>query len=175
MLLVLLLGIADFGRVFSAGITLEAAARNSAEAAAQEYLQLARNKTGGLLSGADYQHIHDLASSVACDEGQALPSNGGGCKLNVSMCVHDNLDTTLCGSEASAAPGNCTQMHDSWDAANLGATPGGATPLPYIEVRVCYRFTTLINLANLQLPFGWSLSLGELWLERGREFVVASY
>ena len=34
MLLVLLLGIADFGRVFAAGIILEAASRNGAEAAA---------------------------------------------------------------------------------------------------------------------------------------------
>ena len=40
MLLVLLLGIADFGRVFPAGITIEAAARNAAEAAAQEYLRI---------------------------------------------------------------------------------------------------------------------------------------
>ena len=31
MLLVLLLGVADFGRVFAAGITVEAAARNAAE------------------------------------------------------------------------------------------------------------------------------------------------
>ena len=31
MLLVLLLGVADFGRVFAAGITIEAAARNAAE------------------------------------------------------------------------------------------------------------------------------------------------
>jgi Flp pilus assembly protein TadG len=34
MLLVLLLGIADFGRVFNAGITLEAATRDAAEAGA---------------------------------------------------------------------------------------------------------------------------------------------
>ncbi len=45
MLLVLLLGVADFGRVFQAGITIEAAARNGAEAAAQEYRQLARGAT----------------------------------------------------------------------------------------------------------------------------------
>ncbi len=34
LLLILLLGVADFGRVFAAGITLEAAARNASEVVA---------------------------------------------------------------------------------------------------------------------------------------------
>ncbi|HEU4863568.1 MAG TPA: TadE/TadG family type IV pilus assembly protein, partial [Candidatus Limnocylindria bacterium] len=46
MLLVLLLGVADFGRVFASGITTEALARNAAEAASQEYLQVRRATTG---------------------------------------------------------------------------------------------------------------------------------
>ena len=56
MLLILLLGVADFGRVFQAGITLEAATRNAAEAAAQEYTQIFRNK--GPLTSADYARLH---------------------------------------------------------------------------------------------------------------------
>jgi hypothetical protein len=44
-----------------------------------------------------------------------------------------------------------------------------------VEVRVCYRFTTLFNLTNLELPFGWGVSLGEVYLERDRQFVVANY
>ena len=39
MLLVLLLGIADFGRIFQAGIVTETAARNGAETAALERLR----------------------------------------------------------------------------------------------------------------------------------------
>ena len=39
MLLILLLGIVDFGRVFQAGIVTEAAARNGAEAGALERLR----------------------------------------------------------------------------------------------------------------------------------------
>ena len=47
--------------------------------------------------------------------------------------------------------------------------------MPYVEVRVCYRFTTLFNLTNLDLPFGWGLNLGEIFLEKDREFTVACY
>src|SRR3989337_4028515 len=38
LLLILIVGIADFGRLFTAGIVMEAAARNAAEVAAHEYL-----------------------------------------------------------------------------------------------------------------------------------------
>ncbi len=47
LLLVLFLGIADFGRVFHAGIVAEAAARNAAEIVAEEYR---RNPPGTSLS-----------------------------------------------------------------------------------------------------------------------------
>lgn len=175
MLLVLLLGIADFGRVFAAGITLEAAARDAAEAAAQEYLQLIRNKTGGVLDADDYQHVHDVATDTACAEGAALPTGTSGCKLAVASCVHDNLDVTLCGSEAATAPVPCSDLRAAWNPSNDAPTPSGATALPYVEVRLCYQFTTLINLSDLRLPFGWGLSLGSIWLEKGREFTVANY
>jgi len=66
MLLVLLLGVADFGRVFHAGIVVEAAARNAAEAAAQEYLQLRRDTT--TLTTADYDRIHAVARTAVCEE-----------------------------------------------------------------------------------------------------------
>jgi hypothetical protein len=42
-------------------------------------------------------------------------------------------------------------------------------------VRVCYRFTTLLYLGDLDLPLGWSLSIGDIWLQRDREFTVANY
>jgi hypothetical protein len=47
--------------------------------------------------------------------------------------------------------------------------------MPYVEVRVCYRFTTLFNLTDLDLPFGWSLNLGEVFIEKDRKFTVACY
>jgi hypothetical protein len=59
----------------------------------------------------------------------------------------------------------------SWPPA-LDVQAGG---LPYARVDGCYRFTTLFNLSDLQLPLGWSLSLGDIWLQRSRTFAVADY
>jgi hypothetical protein len=178
MLLVLLLGIADFGRVFAAGITLEAAARDGAEAAAQEYVQLVRNKAGGVLDTTDFGHLHEIAADAVCHEAKALPNQteaSGVCSMPITaVCVHDGNDPA-CGSEATAAPADCPKVIGAWNPANSGAAPLGSTPLPYVEVRVCYRFTTLVDLSNLQLPFGWGLSLGDIWLERDRAFTVANY
>jgi hypothetical protein len=182
MLLVLLLGIADFGRVFSAGITMEAAARNGAEAAAQEYVQMARNRPGGTLTNADYDHLHDVAIEKVCHESALLPNAaiaGSTCSMPaVAVCVHDGSGdlgiSTTCGGEAAGAPAECTGLN-TWDPFREGAAPSGSAALPYVEVRVCYRFTTLVNLTNLNLPFGWSLSLGEIYLERDRNFTVACY
>lgn len=187
LLLVLLLGVADFGRVFQAGITIEAAARNGAEAAAQEYLQLVRNKAGGILDEADYQYIHDVALDTVCGEAETLPNQTvdvlGACTMPlVAVCVHDGNDLAGngiagCGIEA-VPPVNpeCDALNDAWSDENVGYDPPGtAAPLVYVEVRVCYRFTTLFNLTDVQLPFGWSLTLGDIWLERGREFTVAAY
>jgi hypothetical protein len=55
--------------------------------------------------------------------------------------------------------------------------PNGANggQLPHVEVRTCYRFTTLFNLTDLSLPFGNGLSIGEIWLQKDRSFAVASY
>jgi hypothetical protein len=72
MLLVLLF--ADFlGRAFQMGITIEAATRNAAEAAAQEYLQLLRNRQGGTLDPADYARVHTIALESVCREAELLP------------------------------------------------------------------------------------------------------
>jgi Flp pilus assembly protein TadG len=177
LLLVFFLGVADFARVFTAGITMEAAARDGAEAAAQEYLQLL-HKTGGSLSITDYDQVHTTALKAVCAETEPLPNQvtaGATCSMPLAAaCVHDGVDP-LCGSEANASVTQCTGVNGPWDSSNLGATPGGAPALPYVEVRACYRFTTLVNLGNLNLPFGWSISLGDIWLQRDREFTVASY
>lgn len=179
MLLVLLLGIADFGRVFQAGITVEATARNAAEAAAQEYVQMVRNEPDGILELADYQRLHTVALDAVCSEAETLPNqavSGGSCSMPAAaVCVHDGNDMAGCGTEAGASPAECSSMDEAWSDANNGAAPSGAPAMPYVEVRVCYRFTTLFNLTDLELPFGWSLSLGEVWLQKVRQFTVACY
>lgn len=179
MLLVLLLGIADFGRVFAAGIALEAAARNAAEAAAQEYVQRQRDDPAPL-TAADYDAIRAVAHRVACEEAAVLPNQAGAppmCGMPVSaVCVHDvDLgDAVDCGEPSGAIPGDCTELLEPWTAANEQAV-GTAPFLPYVEVRLCYRFTTLMNLSDLDLPLGWSLSLGDIWLQRNRVFVGGDY
>lgn len=181
MLLVLLLGIADFGRVFAAGITMEAAARNAAEAAAQEYVQMARNRPSGqLLFPDDYQQLHRVAVETACDEATGLPNHAGGspvCSMPiVGVCVHDasGADQPLCGTQSPVTPG-CSTTDAAWLASTVGPSANGLAPLGYVEVRVCYRFTTLFGLSNLDLPFGWSISLGDVFLQRDRQFTIECY
>jgi hypothetical protein len=184
MLLILLLGIADFGRVFQAGITMEAAARNAAEAAAQEYVQLIRNRPGGVLDSGDYQRLHDIALEKVCDEAAVLPNRvpatGVGCDMpSTAVCVHlpdGSPDPAGCGTVGgAAAPAECVAVNGTWQTGNDGYVPAGSTALPSVEVRTCYRFTTLFNLSQLQLPLGWSLSIGDIYLERDRDFTVACY
>jgi hypothetical protein len=178
MLLVLLLGVADFGRVFQAGITIEAATRNGAEAAAQEYLQLSRGASLPLPSG-DYQRIHDIAIESICEESVKLPDHVSGspyCAFPaVAVCIHDGYDP-LCAAEAPTAPGQCSSIH-AMASSPASSAPYGANggQLPNVEVRTCYRFTTLFNLTDLSLPFGNGLSIGEIWLQKDRTFTVASY
>jgi hypothetical protein len=180
MLLVLLLGIADFGRVFSAGITLEAAARDGAEAAAQEYVQLVRNNPGGVLTAADYARLHSLAVSTVCHETETLPQHTDfssmGCgRTGVAVCIHDAAMGDMCGSESGSAPAECTQM-PGWAAGiQGGASSGTVGQLAHVEVRTCYQFQTIISLSSIRMPFGWSLSLGDIWLQKSREFAVACY
>jgi hypothetical protein len=190
MLLILLLGVADFGRLFSQGIILEAAARNGAEAAAQEYVQLQRNQPLGALDAGDYAALHAVALETLCEEAEPLPNRAAAgspptCAMPyAAVCVHDAAAGDdvgaggTCGNEAAGAPAECSIMDSAWTAAIEQAypiDPLDPPPLPYVEVRVCYRFTTLFNLTNLQLPFGWGLSVGDVWLQRDRVFVAGAY
>jgi hypothetical protein len=166
LLLVILLGIADLGRVFQSAIATEAAVRNSAEAAAQEYLQLDVTTPAPGLDAAGYSALHALALDVACREAERLPQrvlSGSQCLMPViAVCVHDDsAGDTGCGSEAATAPPQCTEMSAPWDPTRLG--PG----LPYVEVRMCYRFDPLIR-----VPLGdW----GSVWLQKSNFFTVANY
>ena len=176
MLLVLLLGVADFGRVFHAGIVVESAARNAAEAAAQEYLQIRRDTVPAATT--DLDRITATAESSVCEEAERLPNRqmtGSTCTLPfTAVCIHDDPAELAnygggCGAGAGAAPAECTEMHEAW------SPLWSSGMLPSVEVRVCYRFDTLINVQQLQLPFGNGLSLGSIWLQRDRVFTVADY
>jgi hypothetical protein len=181
MLLVLLLGIADFGRVFQAGIVTEAAARSGAESAALERL---RNRPSTPGDTAYYQRLHTIAAQAACAEVRVLPNttyvpdnpltpsvDEESCPSMppIAVCVQDGQDP-LCGQLAPGfagpAPPQCSELTRSWDGSS-----GGRTGSHSVEVRLCYRFTTLFNL-NFSLPLGWGLSLGDVWLQKSRTFVV---
>ena len=187
LLLVLFLGIADFGRVFQAGIVVEGAARNGAEIVAEEYR---RNPPGGSLfdpaplpaNPDDYQPLHDLGALTVCQEMRPLANTTYDpatreCRINdgdpatfdwmpvILICIHDNADP-LCDDPSFAAtipsPQCSALLEDIGPEMN-----GGAEESRYVEVRICYRFTTLV-----QVPF---FDIGDVWLQKDRTFTVANY
>ncbi|MGH2489331.1 MAG: TadE/TadG family type IV pilus assembly protein [Candidatus Limnocylindria bacterium] len=167
LLLVLLIGIADLGRVFASAITLEAATRNAAEAAAQEYVQIDPITPAAGLDSAGYQSLHDRALEVACREAERLPERilggGGNCLMPIiGVCVHDDsAGDAGCGSESTGAPGECTELAAAWSPARLGPD------LSYVEVRICYQFDLLISVPLAD----W----GTVWLQKANVFTVANY
>lgn len=178
LLLVLLLGIADFGRVFSAGITMEAAARNGAEAAALERLH---NPPTTLGDPTYYENLHKLAARTVCHEARLLsnttydPGPPEACPDMpvIAVCVHDGFDPLCAQPDAltghtGAVPPECSQMLDTVGRDN---TSPGEPASNNVEVRVCYHFTTLFNL-HLSLPWNAGMNVGDVWLERTRTFVI---
>jgi hypothetical protein len=187
MLLVLFLGVADFGRVFHAGIVVEAAARNAAEVVAEEYR---RNPPAPLSEPAPpgdpayYGPLHDLGGSIACEELRSLPSttydpatrqchvaDGDPATYDwmpiIMVCIHDEEDP-VCDEPAFAATipdPECSALLTPISPAMAGVIDGEDSR--YVEVRICYRFTTLVN-----LPI---LSIGDIWLQKDRTFTVADY
>ena len=181
MLLVLLLGVADFGRVFQAGIVTEAAARNGAEAGALERRAGPPSTPG---DPAYYERLHRIAAQAACAEARVLsnttyvaddPSTTSADEEAcpempvIATCVQDGKDP-YCGDPApgytGTLPPQCTELSEPWDVSS-----GGEVGSHSVEVRMCYRFTTLFNL-NFSLPFGWGMSIGDIYLQRSRGFVV---
>jgi hypothetical protein len=172
LLLVFLLGVADFGRVFADGIALEAAARNSAEAAAQEYLQFCSKYASSdcnLLVQGDYDSLHALALEVGCREAERLTNvqeTAGTCTNPViAVCIHDDNsgDANDCGQEAAGAPAECSRMSDPWSAVRAGPVDGR----PYVEVRMCYLFEPLVPLTDRW----W----GSIRLQKENNFAVTNY
>jgi hypothetical protein len=164
--------------VFAAGITVEAASRNGAEAVALERLHNPPTTPG---DPAYYQNLHDLAARTVCHEAQNLanttysagPPESCPDMPVVAVCVHDDHDPLCSAADAlsdhtGAVPPQCGQILDTANRTNAS----GQEPIShFVEVRVCYHFTTLFNL-HLQLPWSAGLNLGDVWLERTRTFVI---
>ncbi len=81
----------------------------------------------------------------------------------IESCVHDGQDTE-CSYESQGAPiaAQCDGMAPPPTNAH-----GGANSPRWVEVRICYRFTPI-----LESPI---LSFGEFWLQRTRTFTIPCY
>lgn len=176
ILLVLLLGIADFGRVFAAGIVVRAASRDGAEAAAQLYVQLYQSTS--MSSTAFYSALHAKAATVTCAEVQRLGNTttdgSGNCTVPaIAVCVHDAGLTfngavqpgDTCGQTVATPTAdeakNCSSLGQAWS-----NTPDVAG-LPSVEVRVCYPFTMILQTQILPI--------GPIYLQQSSRFVAATH
>lgn len=180
MLLVLLLGLADFGRVFSTSITLEAVARDAAEVGALQRLRDKPDFSDPSQHPAYYTALHQVIARTACAESEQLALSPEQVHATdcprltaVRACVHDGLDTA-CGNPIPGfdgpVPAACTDIAPG-TAPTWSNASGGETNSHWVEVRVCYHFTTLFNL-HLSLPLDTGLSLGDLYLGKTRAFVL---
>jgi hypothetical protein len=174
ILLVILLGVADFGRVFSTSMAVEASTRNGAEVGAIERLRNGPPSAG--TEAAYYTALHEQVARVVCSELSLQPNTtfdatDQTCPTMpvIRVCVHDDVDP-LCGYPipgfAGTVPAECGQMVVAWDHSS-----GGAIGSHAVEVRVCYRFTTLFNL-HFELPGDTGLGLGDVWIQRERVFAL---
>jgi TadE-like protein len=180
ILLVLLLVVGDFARLFATGIAVESAARDAAEVAAQEYLRNPPAPIGSPIPTPGnltyYDTIHGYAIETVCKELSGLPNAGyasGKCNgIPTLVCVHDGADPGCTGiSPLGATPApQCASF--SSGALPSNAQAGGTETSRYVEVRVCYRFSTILNVSNIA---GIPLPFGDFYLDRSRVFTVADY
>jgi hypothetical protein len=161
ILLVLFIAIADFGRVFAAGVAVEAATRDAAEATANEYLANPPNPldTPASAPASYYDALRAYGQSVVCAELRGLPNTDCTNVPAVIVCVHDGQDNG-CG----APHGDTSTCGDFSPAANT--SQNGSTQR-WVEVRTCYHFTPI-----LQLPL---FAFGDVWLQRTRNFTIPCY
>lgn len=174
ILLVLLLAVVDFGRVFSASMAVEASTRNSAEVGAIERLRNGPPAPG--TEAAYYAALHEQVARVVCSELSLLPNTtfNPADRTCASMpvirvCVRDGADP-FCGQPiagfSTGVPDDCGHMVVAWSNAS-----GGPIGSHGVEVRVCYRFTTLFNL-HFRMPWNAGLDLGDVWIQRERVFAL---
>jgi hypothetical protein len=171
IMLIILLVVADFGRLFAAGITVESATRNAAEIAAARYNQAL------LEPSIDYTEIHRTAWSTVCAEAAGLPNatpNGGGGEcdgLPTYVCVHDGGDAG-CGAvyNTSSGTAGCPAV-----AAGSSTAMAGGADQKYVEVGVCYRFNTIFSMTIPSIGGPLEALGGDFYIERTRVFAVADY
>lgn len=175
ILLVILLGVVDFGRVFSASMAVEASTRNAAEVGAIERLRNGPPAPG--TEDAYYAALHLQVAKVVCSELSLLPnttfdSANRTCPSMpvVRVCVHDGADprcgAPIAGFDATSVPFECGNIAVAYS--NVSGGPIGSHG---VEVRVCYRFTTLFNL-HFRMPWNAGLDLGDVWIQRERVFAL---
>jgi len=176
----LVIAIGDFGRIFATGVILESAARNAAELAANEYLAdppgsdatppVYLNQPAPPGDPAYYSALHDKAARAVCAETQELPNSEfdpgtGRCPGMpfIMVCIHDSQDTD-CNGEAlgAAVSAGCNDFVPPPNSSH-----GGSGTPRWAEVRVCYHFTSILD-----LPI---ISFGEFWLQRTRTFTIPCY
>jgi hypothetical protein len=180
IMLAILLTVADFGRLFATTVTIESAARTAAEVAANEYQHEVLALASTPLSDDDYVRIHRSAWTSICDEGGTLPGvttvPGSECLgLPTVVCVHDGADTRCADAynTSGGIPSRCASLQPGNRPSNVQT--GGTETSKYIEVRVCYRFSSFFNPV---MPFvGGSMALlgGDFDIERVRTFTVVDY
>ena len=178
ILLVVFVAIADFGRFFAAGIAIEAATRDAAEAVANRYV--AAYPPGATLDQpapagdtAYYAPLHAYAAGVVCAELRDLPNTNYDAGTNtcpnmpvVMVCIHDSQDTdcaTLASPGGAGTPAGCDSFSPAPSNSQLAGQPGAR----WVEVRTCYHFTAILN-----MPL---FSLGDFWIQRANEFAVPCY
>jgi hypothetical protein len=169
ILVVLILAIADFGRIFATGVLIEAAARDGAEVAANDYLANPPGPLGSPSTGTStyYDALHLLAARAVCAEMRELPNttySGGDCPTMplVQVCVHDSVDMQCAVPPTGYAP----MAPDCTDFPGPPTNSQQSSTERWVEVRVCYRFTTLLGVAPLP---------SEVWLQRSRMFAIPCY
>ena len=181
ILLLLLLTVGDFGRLFASTITVESAAGAASETAAAEYLREVLAVAPTPLAAAAYARVHRSAWQSVCDEASALPNAspgtlGGQCTgLVTVVCVHDGADPDCANvyNAGSGIPAGCPSLQPGTRPTNTQA--GGTETSKYVEVRVCYRFNTFFQLSIPSLG-GTLVTLGgDFYVERARVFTVADY
>jgi len=195
LLMVLFLGAADFGRVFSAGIVLEAAARDSAEVVAND-TRMANLKDPACdqtCRDPIYTALHQRAVETACQEASRLasttPQASGSCAnlLVVGVCIHDSLTAQpngtgdpSCGVASGETPpiAGCPAMSSPWSSGQTDGVNGASSsdgtpqlPLRYVEVRLCYEFKPLY--AQIGMPIvSWLKP--SIPIQRTRTFTVSA-
>ena len=170
IMLIILLAVGDFGRLFAAGITIESAARNAAEVAAAEYN---RNL---LVLPIDYAAVHQAAWSSVCDGAANLPNATPGGGGDATACRPWSVSTTrrmaAAGTSTTTRQGSPPDAQPCRPAASNGLSGSEST---FVEVRVCYRFNTIFEMTLPSLGGPLQALGGDFFIERSRVFSVADY